>query len=802
MEPNRTSLPPVSPFDHPLFAAALAFAVGCVAGRIGDADPGVTVVALALFVYLLLDRTAIGPPALLIFALAGVGAITLHDAHPPHPTTTGKVARVTVDIEAVESVRPHTVRYNARIVDGQRVRLYLRKERFPELYLPGDRIAFTRANVKPVRGFGNIGQFDYEAYQADRDIAGALFVDRWGTATVVERRFHWRRPLEMVKNRMRSRLTFADDAVTGVAQATLLGDTGMIAPAVRDAFARSGLAHLLAVSGMHVGFVAGAAFVAARLIFFVLFRRLRPRWLESGGVTVAAAGVALLVATAYGLMTGPRFPSNRATIMVGVYLLALMSGRGRHFIGAFSLALLLILAFDPWALFDAGFQLSFTAVFFISIFLTGYVNGRLLAPVAPDEPIPPWWRRAAMRAPWLTGVIGVSLFAGIGTAPLAAYHFNVVPVWSLPLNIAATPVAGVAVPWGLVAGAAGGDYPIAGAEFLVGLLTAAALRVGEAPSAGWTVPAFPASALAIFYLLLMTLAGLFRLRRTKPAAAILAALLLAVLAIRPITDALDTAARFRFLDVGQGLSVAVTWPEKGALIIDGGPTFATFDTGRMVLAPVFFDAQRTRLSLMVATHGDADHAGALPGLARTIPPAVVADNGYPDEGRSLAALRAWGAGHGVGRVFRAGERLDLPGGMGVEILSPPDDPAFPPDDNNRSVVTRLTYAGVRVLVVGDLSRAGEKWLLTHGVDLAADVLSVGHHGSDTSSSAAFLKAVGAKTAVISVGYDNRWGFPSQAVLARLAHAGMRVLRTDERGEVRLTVEGGDREWAFGVIQDP
>ncbi|MBF0171301.1 MAG: MBL fold metallo-hydrolase, partial [Nitrospinae bacterium] len=229
---------------------------------------------------------------------------------------------------------------------------------------------------------------------------------------------------------------------------------------------------------------------------------------------------------------------------------------------------------------------------------------------------------------------------------------------------------------------------------------------------------------------------------------------------------------------------------------DGGGWSERFDPGRGILAPLVLSTGRTALSLVAATHGDIDHAGGLAGLATALPATIMADNGLPDDGRALASFRAMARHRGVYRTLAAGDRIAFDGGLVLEILSPPSPlpPDFPPDDNNRSLVFRLRYGQTTVLIVGDLSKEGERWLLKNETDLAADVLSVGHHGSASSSTAPFLDAVGADTAVINVGYRNRYRFPARSVTDRIARRGMTLYRTDQAGEVIMVSDGKTIRW--------
>ncbi len=780
---------------------AFSLATGIVVGRASSITAILFMAGLFLYTSYPLDRRLRGFMGLAF--IAGAGLIVAHDRSTTSlPTGYEKATSASFTVEATDTVLDDAIRYRVTLtrLDGEPVpatllRLSLRRRPFPSRYLPGDRLTMTTPRFIEPRGSRNVGLFDYEAWLDERGIAGLLYARRSSTVTNDGAGWRWRRPLDELKNVLRSRLTFDDPRITAVAWATLLGDTGRIDHATRDQFARSGLAHLLAVSGLHVGFVAGAIYSATRLFIFFPAWRWRRRWAESGALITFAAGVALVGAVGYGLMTGPRFPAERATIMVGVYLGALMTGRGRQFVGAFSLAAIITLLDAPWGLFDAGFLLSYGAVLFIALFMERYVNGFITREPDPMERVDPPLAWVVRRVPTAAGIVGVTLAAGIATAPIAAYAFHQLPYWSFPLNMLVSPMAGVAIPLGMGAGLTGWPPLLGATDRLMTLLATVADRFGGSDDA-MPIPLPPAAAPMATWLLLLALVGGLRPPRprlTLPALAMATVLLWLwpIIALR-----FEKEMTVRFVDVGQGLSVAAFWPEGGGLVIDGGGWFPRFDTGRGVLAPLVLSTGRTSLSLIGATHGDIDHAGGLAGLATVIPATTMTDNGLPDSGRSLATFRALARERGVYRTLAAGDRIAFDGGMTMEILSPPtplpDD--FPTDDNNRSLVVRLVYGETSVLIVGDLSKKGEEWLVDHGVDLHTDVLSVGHHGSNSSSSTRFLNAVGAKTAVINVGDKNRWRFPAKAVTERIERHGIALYRTDLAGEVIMTSDGKSIRW--------
>ncbi len=307
----------------------------------------------------------------------------------------------------------------------------------------------------------------------------------------------------------------------------------------------------------------------------------------------------------------------------------------------------------------------------------------------------------------------------------------------------------------------------------------------------------PVAAVVIYYILIGAITFLKPGKLRNYAMAVTIPALLVSLAYNPLISARDKNLTIRFVDVGQGDSIVITWPEGGAMVIDGGNRFTTFDLGRTIVAPVLWRAQRTKLSAMVATHSDNDHIGGLPGLADRVPPELLYDHGaLVKTSEAYRAYRQKAIKNGRYQTVKSGDKLTFANGPVIEVLNPPDEAPLPYRDtrNNRSIVLKLTYKKISVLLTADISKKTERWLIDSGANIKADVLKIAHHGSNTSSTSAFLKTVEAKTAVISAGFKNRFRHPTKKVLARLKKAGMKIYRTDLDGEVVMKTDGESIEW--------
>ncbi len=441
-------------------------------------------------------------------------------------------------------------------------------------------------------------------------------------------------------------------------------------------------------------------------------------------------------------------------------------------------ATLALLAWRPGDVFDPGFQLSFAAT-------AGIVY--LAAPA-----------RAALERlgcpPRLAAAVGVSAAAQCAVLPVMAAHFNQLSLIGPAANLVVVPLAGAATTAGLFALAAAALSDVAGslglhlAWALALLLRIAVWLAAAVPWALVHVPAPGPPAMALWGLA----AALAAIVGTRPAhrAALLATAAGVVVALAPHLAPHDGRLRVTFLDVGQGDAILVEVPGGPSLLVDGGPGgSARFDVGERVVAPFLWNRGYQRLDVVAATHADSDHSGGLAAVFRRFTVGEVWENGrwgigHEDVVTALARARA------PRRVVTAGARMWL-GDALVTVLNPSSGPGEESltGENDQSLVLRLDWRGVALLLTGDLTAGGEERLIEARAPLAATVLKVAHHGSRTSTAEAFVGASGPRFAVVSVGARNPFRHPGPEVLARLSDAGARVYRTDRDGAVLVETDG-------------
>ena len=558
----------------------------------------------------------------------------------------------------------------------------------------------------------------------------------------------------------------------------MLGQRAAIPDDLTDDLNRAGISHLVAISGQNVAIVAG---VLVASLAWLIGRR-------------PATFAAMLLIWLYAVFVGGEPSVMRAAVMATVMLGATLAGRPGSSLGAVTLAAALLVAWRPLIVEDVAFQLSFAAT--LGIVLTAQPlqeSFRRLTSGLPDGP-----------ATFLAENLAITTAASVAVLPVIAGSFGRLSLVSLPANLLAAPAFVLALGGSLVAAVVGlldtdiglvaGElaflplaYLIWLGEFFAGLpLSSVELTgVGILESLALTLPF-----LSLWLLLRKreaTVEEPVRPVRMRPAlvgAAVL--LLLAGFVWYGALQADSDRLRVTVLDVGQGDAILIESPAGHRILVDGGPSGAlvTQALGR-VLPP-----SERRIDLMILTHAQDDHiTGLIEVLQRFDVGAALAG---PLEGET-AAYRAWRdaiSDAGVPLITpRAGQSLDLGDGARLEVLSPPREPLTETDDdlNNNSVVLRLVYGEASFLLTGDLEAEGEEALLDGSSELRATVLKVGHHGSDGSTTPAFLDAVNPSVAVISAGAENPFGHPSPTTRLRLA--GVPLLRTDENGDVRFETDG-------------
>ncbi|HEY5995317.1 MAG TPA: DNA internalization-related competence protein ComEC/Rec2 [Gallionellaceae bacterium] len=618
----------------------------------------------------------------------------------------------------------------------------------------GERWRFT-VRLKQPHGTANPYGFDFEAWMLERRLRASGYVrDDGNNARLDESVYAPGYLIERLREKVRDRFraVLGNAPYSGVLAALSIGDQGSIPAAQWQVFTRTGVNHLMSISGLHITMFAALAYA----LTYALWRR-SVRLVLAFPARKAAAITGLLAALAYALLSGFSIPAQRTVYMLATVAMALLLARRVAPSQLLAAALLVVLACDPWAVTAPGFWLSFGAVALI-LYISANRIGKThwLAEYGRVQ----WAMLAGMVPPLLALFQQISLVSPIANAfAIPLVSFVVAP---LAILGAVVPVDGVL--W-LAHGA-------------MSLCMSALEWLNRLPDAVWQQHAPPAWGIALG----MAGALWLLLPRGFPARWLGLFLLLPMFLVLPEAPR-EGAVRLVIFDVGQGLSVAAQTHDH-VLLYDAGPDFpGEADSGNRILVPSLRAQGIARLNALMLTHDDTDHTGGALSVMQAMPIGWMSSS-LPDD--SPIVRQADGQ-----QRCTDGQRWDWDG-VHFEILHP--SRASYADNgvskNNRGCTLRISTGTSSVLLAADIEKDSEQRLLhLHPDKLPATLLVVPHHGSKTSSTQAFVQAVHPRYAVFTAGYRNRFGHPKEEVVARYRAIGAELLRSDEDGAVIVEMDG-------------
>ncbi len=648
----------------------------------------------------------------------------------------------------------------------------------------GRRIRFPAAVRRPAR-YLNAGVPDGERALAWKGITltgtikSATLVDRIRDGNWLSEFFGAAR--QLVRQAVRRHIGCWSERSSAIVTAILIGDRAGLDEQTERALQDAGTYHVLAISGGNIAVLAGLLILTHRVF------RLRP-WANLL-VAVVLAG--------YAELAGAGASVRRATIMAVTCFAARVWDLGAPVINALAISVVIIVVWTPLAIHDLGFVLSFGATI-------GILSGAaVLRGWMPESR----WSRAA----W--SLLVASLSAEMALLPIGAWAFSRVTFAGIVLNFAAIPLMALAQLAGLLvlALAPAHDALARAAGFVAhgaaaGLVESTVL-IEWLPQIVLRTPPPSALTIATYYIGLVTWLACWTLRRVKGSSVgpqivvtqrigvvSFAASLIWIL-IAPAEISARSHPRLlivRFLDVGQGDSAAIHFPDRRSLLVDtgGSATSGAFDIGARVLAPALWSAGFRRLDYLAITHGDPDHIGGARSIVRDFRPLEIWQGiPVPRHAPTEALWRQARDTRTAWRTLVAGDAIQM-GEAWLGVLHPPlPDWERPAVRNDDSLVLETRLGDVSVLLTGDIGTTVERGLIAVVRPARIRVLKVPHHGSATSSSEDFLKAVAPSVAVFSVGRNNRYGHPHPDILDRYRRHGVSIFRTDQDGAVTVETDG-------------
>jgi competence protein ComEC len=751
---------------------------------------------------------------ILVFISGGI--LIQHARYPQYPDHhivhfAGK-KKIQINGTVVSFVRQYDHKYRAIVAchsiedpKGQprkthgRIMLTVYSTRHPVFTIYDD-IAFT-AKIKLFRNFNNPGGFNYKRFMSDRSVAGSCYSNDDQLIVFPTKKnvfLKWLQSIESLRNRFSSFvLTRQDSPAARIFLSMITGKRELIDNHVRDAFSKTGISHLLAISGLHLSIVGSLFFLFmyhAMFLFCFFLKKMRlfktNTWIESGRIKKAALFSTLIPLSFYAVFAGFSPSTQRAFIMTIVFLAAFMFDRKTDVLSNLFIAGILILLLDSTALFTISFQLSFMAVLFICLGLS------ILKKI-----------NAGLRYRWMHKIavlVWVTICAGAGTLGLSAYYFHVIALAQIPVNLFAIPIiGGLVLPGGFLSLAGFGFLPDVSAAIIEWCCAAIAMIV----SMSHTIASMPYTWVRVARLHVIEVIGLYlfasgcllwchsRLKKASRVFFIVSACcMVSGLAIRHNSSLPDDTVSVTAIDVGQGLSALIQMPENINMLVDGGgfSSRSTFDPGRFIVAPFLWHSQVHHLDYVILSHPEGDHLNGLIYVLENFKVARLIKN--RDKNHSVTYKRMMDLCRQKNIIILHPEELDPGLRIGPVQLDFLNATIQGSDLNNNSIVFKLTYNAFSILFPGDIMKQREHRLSqTYPDQLKSTILIAPHHGSATSSQKIFLEKVQANSVIVSCGWQNRYGFPHIPVLKRYAGLGMSVYRTDTHGAIQITSNGRSYE---------
>ncbi|HIA93902.1 MAG TPA: DNA internalization-related competence protein ComEC/Rec2, partial [Candidatus Marinimicrobia bacterium] len=629
----------------------------------------------------------------------------------------------------------------------------------------------SKGEIKKLVGKRNPGDFDFRSHFSRQGKYGRLFIDKKHDSIILKGKLpFFIRWIRSSRDFVRNSVNNATDSKTaGLLTALLLGDKSSIDEDLKRDFANTGVIHVLAVSGLHVGYI---------LIILTIFTSIiRIPW---GWNRV----VIILGLIAFCALTGGKPSVIRAAIMAGLYVFTPIVNRPGNIWNIIGFAGCLLLSYDPLYIKDLGFILSFSAV--ISII---YFYG-LFEKLLPESINPKYIQNAFIK--YTLSLFLVSLSAQIGTLPITAAYFHKIPIISLIANVMIVPIVGIIVVIGfMILGLSFSPFfsELAGnvAWLLQTIISWLAKFFSSFSFSSIPVAQIEFIDVALYGLIILGLFLIFQ--KESRGKGLIAFLFIANVMIwgnapKPVTNIL-------FMDVGQGDAALIKFSNGKTMLVDAGNRNRREDWGGRVVIPVLNHLGIQKLDWTVMSHPHADHIGGLVSVVEEFPTDTLLD--------TYSGYGSWTYNHLIERYTalptiikkpKTGEILEITPMESIHFLAP--DSIFSVSQrnvNNASIVFKLIVGDNSFLFTGDLEHEGDDALIQFGDHLQVDVLKIGHHGSITSTREKLLTIIDPELAVVSVGEGNKFSHPSPVVMERLEDHQIEIHRTDYSGALWLQSDG-------------
>ncbi|AEY66475.1 DNA internalization-related competence protein ComEC/Rec2 [Clostridium sp. BNL1100] len=634
------------------------------------------------------------------------------------------------------------------------------------------KIGFTGVVEKPKPATNPAG-FDYRRYLASIGISGRIYLHGASDIQVSGQKGggYLYRIGYAIKNKVVDIISYSlDKNQAGLLEGMLIGYKDGLDENAFTAFSKAGLSHIMVASGMNVAFII--------LPFTFIFKKLRLSSLKANIITI-------FILILFVFVTGFSASVVRAVIMGIIILTGRIIMREPDIYTSISASALILLIINPYTLFDIGFQLSFGATLSLVMFypqIKSFTEYKYIPNVISDT-------------------LAATIAAQLGVIPVTLYYFNNFSTFSIISNILVVPLVEFVTIIGFIMVFAGllNIYLAVIIGYINNTFLSFILFVTEVtskiPFSLLKLPT-PTFGMVLFYYLFIIyiFKGRNYFQAKKYTKHLKRAIIILIIIIFGAKSLIPKPLEITYLDVGQGDSTFIRTAHGTKILIDGGGREANskseFDIGESVMVPYILDRGTKKVDIVIASHGHSDHTEGLEAVLRELSVGTVI---VPEtDGRGLEKVNSICKEKNISVIkCKQGDRINLDNETIFEVLNPLSykiDSIAQEDLNESSLVLKLVYKNVKVLFTGDSGIPSEERMLKQGLDLKADIIKVGHHGSPGSSSNDYIKAVKPEYGVVSVGRNN-FGHPSQFVIDTFQENGTKLFRTDENGAVIATSYG-------------
>ena len=649
---------------------------------------------------------------------------------------------------------------NIKLENKLKLTIYTDKKEDVSKLEYGNKISVIGTYKKPTES-RNYKGYDYMKYLKTKKICGSLIVD--GEVKLIKTKninpiFTIINKLSLIFKQNLKKLLPKQEAE--LEQGILLGDTSDIESDIKDDFRKCNLSHMLAVSGAHLSYlVLGINTVLSKKSFGIRRRKI----------------LSIIFILIFMVIVNMSPSVVRAGISTIITIFATLIYRKQDTYTTISIALLLTLLNNPFAIFDVGLQLSYLATLSIIVFYSKFTQKQF------NNKVKKYLYESAM----------LTFSANILILPITIYEFNTIPINSIISNLLAGPLLGICIILGMFM------VILSAVCFSVSKLIAFPLQIilkilikiieliSKIPFGNYTVKTPWFIVVFLTYVIIATL-----IYNKKKITKILTMITLIIFIAMQVFAFVNIEGKLKiyFIDVGQGDSMLVkTIKGKNILIDGGGSKDPDYDIGEKILVPYLLDRRIKTLDYVIISHFDEDHATGVAQILGKIDVSSIILTRQLEENDIYRHILSIAKEKKIKLIYvKEGDVLKI-GGIKISIIHPENKLMINNPMNNNSIVCKVEYNSFSMLLTGDIEMEAEELILRKNINLKADVLKVAHHGSKTSTTGEFLKAINPKVALIGVGKNNNFGHPSNEVIQRLKENGTRIYRTDENGEISITV---------------